>query len=130
MLKFGYTIVYVEDVRATLDFYNRAFGLPTRFVTEDAQFGELETGATSLAFARHDVARDGLPSGYRPLNEDALPAGIEVGLICDDVGIAYERAVNAGAAALTPPARKPWGQIVAYVRAPEGTLVELCTAMG
>jgi catechol 2,3-dioxygenase-like lactoylglutathione lyase family enzyme len=130
MLKFGYTIVYVEDVRATLDFYDRAFGLPTRFVTEDAQFGELETGATSLAFARHDVARESLPAGYRPLSEGPQPAGIEIGLVCDDVGIAFERAVGAGAAALTPPVRKPWGQTVAYVRAPEGTLVELCTAMG
>ncbi|RZL31926.1 MAG: VOC family protein, partial [Rubrivivax sp.] len=27
------------------------------------------------------------------------------------------------------PVTKPWGQTVAYVRCPDGTLVELCTAM-
>jgi len=40
---------------------------------------------------------------------------------------AFARAVAAGATALQPPQAKPWGQTVAYVRAPDGTLVELCT---
>lgn len=129
-MKFGYTIVYVADVRATLDFYQRAFGFATRFATEDGQFGLLETGATALAFARHDIASASLGGEYRPLNADAIPAGIEIGFTTKDVPQAFERAVNAGATALTPPAVKPWGQTVAYLRAPEGTLVELCTPMG
>ena len=129
-MKFGYTIIYVADVRATLDFYQRAFGFATRFVTDDAQFGQLDTGTTALAFARHDVASASLGVEYRPLNADALPAGIEIGFATDDVSAAFERAVNAGATALTAPTLKPWGQTVAYLRAPEGTLVELCTPMG
>jgi len=129
-MQFGYTIVYVADVRAALDFYQRAFGFATRFVTDDAQFGALETGATTLAFARHDVATASLAGEYRPLSADTVPAGIEVGFTTDDVPAAFERAVNAGATALTAPAIKPWGQTVAYLRAPEGTLVELCTPMG
>ena len=40
------------------------------------------------------------------------------------------RAVQAGATLLKAPASKPWGQVVAYVRCPDGTLVELCTAVG
>ena len=40
----------------------------------------------------------------------------------------FERAVKAGAALLKAPASKPWGQ-VAYVRCPDGRLVELCTAI-
>ncbi len=127
-MQFGYTIIYVDDVRATLGFYNRAFGLATRFVTDDAQYGELETGATALAFVCHAVAQSGLPAGYRPLAQDAQPAGIEVGFVCDDVDIAFERAVGSGASVIAKPVHKPWGQVVAYVRAPEGTLVELCTA--
>jgi catechol 2,3-dioxygenase-like lactoylglutathione lyase family enzyme len=129
MLKFGYTIVYVDDVRATLDFYQRAFGIATRFITEGAEFGELETGATALAFCNHDTARGGLPGGYLPLAENPRPAGIEIAFVCDDVGAAFERAVAAGAVAIVAPTRKPWGQTVAYVRTPEGALVELCTAM-
>jgi len=41
-----------------------------------------------------------------------------------------ERAVAAGATLLNPPKTKPWGQTVASVRCPDGTLVELCTPMG
>ncbi|MFN8169135.1 MAG: VOC family protein [Candidatus Nanopelagicales bacterium] len=55
---------------------------------------------------------------------------MEVGLVVDDVAAACERAVGAGAALLSAPTTKPWGQVVAYVRCPDGCLVELCTAVG
>jgi lactoylglutathione lyase len=38
--------------------------------------------------------------------------------------------VDAGAAPLSAPAIKPWGQTVAYVRDPFGTLVELASPLG
>jgi len=41
-----------------------------------------------------------------------------------------QRAVAAGATLLKDASTKLWGQTVAYVRAPDGTLVELCTPMG
>lgn len=31
-MKFGYTIIYVTDVLASLTFFNNAFGIPIRFV--------------------------------------------------------------------------------------------------
>ena len=43
---------------------------------------------------------------------------------------AIQLAVAAGATLLSPPLVKPWGQTVAYVRCPDGTLVELCTPVG
>ena len=33
----------------------------------------------------------------------------------------------AGAAEIKVPEAMPWGQIVSYVRCPDGTLVELCS---
>jgi len=33
-MKFGYTIIYVGDVAASLEFFGRAFGLETRFLHE------------------------------------------------------------------------------------------------
>jgi lactoylglutathione lyase len=42
-----------------------------------------------------------------------------------DVPGAVERAVAAGAELILEPERKPWGQTVAYVRDPNGTLVEI-----
>ena len=127
-MNFGYTIIYVDDVPATLAFYDKAFGLATRFLHEDG-YGELETGATVLAFAAHEIAEQNLPGGYTRIASDGLPFGVEIGLVTSDVPGAYEKAISAGATPLAEPKTKPWGQVVAYVRSIEGTLVELCSPM-
>jgi uncharacterized glyoxalase superfamily protein PhnB len=128
-MNFGYTIIYVDDVSATLEFYNKAFGLATRFLHESNGYGELETGATALAFAAHEVAEHNLADGYIAVTSAGKPFGVEIGLVTTDVAAAFEQAVAAGAEALAEPKTKPWGQIVAYVRSVEGTLVELCSPM-
>jgi lactoylglutathione lyase len=129
-VKFGYTIVYVSDVRAALDFYGRAFGFPTRFVHESGLYGELDTETTTLAFAAHELADGNFPGGYQRVDPAALPFGMELGFVTTDVPAAVQRAVKAGATIAAEAQTKPWGQIVAYVRAPEGTLIELCTPVG
>lgn len=129
-MRFACTILYVQDVAASLAFFESAFGLSRRFLHESGAYGELDTGATALAFAQHDTARANLGRDYVRADRSATPLGMEVGLACDDVPAAYRRAVEAGAHGLSAPATKPWGQVVAYVRCPDGTLVELCTPMG
>ena len=65
-----------------------------------------------------------------PFSEASLttpPPPFEVGLIVPDVPAAFSHAVASGATAWAPPATKPWGQGVAYVRDLNGILVELCT---
>ena len=128
-MKFAYTIVYVRDVAASLKFFNEAFGLATRFLHPSGAYGELETGGTALAFAQHAAARDSLGRDYVPADSSAPPLGMEVGLVTTNVAAACDHALTAGATLLSLPTAKPWGQTVAYVRAPDGTLVELCTAM-
>lgn len=128
-MKLAYTILYVADVAASLDFYERAFGLARRFLHESGTYGELDTGATTLAFAQHEIARGNLGHDYRRA-EDGAPLGMELGLATADVPTAYARALAAGALGLSAPTTKPWGQVVAYVRCPDGSLVELCTPMG
>jgi lactoylglutathione lyase len=130
MLTFGYTIVYVADVAASLEFFERAFGLKRRFLHESGGYGELETGATTLSFAQHDTARGNLGHDYVAADASAQPLGMEVGLLTNDVAAACGRAIAAGATLLAAPVVKPWGQTVAYVRCPDGTLVELCTPVG
>jgi lactoylglutathione lyase len=129
-MQLAYTIVYVADVDASLGFFERAFGLTRRFISPDGGYGELETGATALAFAQHDTARGNLGQDYVAADASAQPLGMEVGLVTPDVAAACERAVAAGATLLLAPTVKPWGQTVAYVRCPDGTLVELCTMIG
>lgn len=130
MMRYGYTIIYVADVAATLAFYQQAEGLSRRFLHESGQYGELNTGATALAFSRHDLAETLFPDGYSAVQPDQPPPGVELGLVTEDVAAAYERAVAAGATPLLSPAQKPWGQVVGYVRDLNGILVELCSPMG
>jgi len=129
-MQFGYAIVYVSDVEASLAFFESAFGLKRRFLHESGGYGELDTGGTALAFARHDVARGNLGRDYVAADASASPLGMEIGLTTADVPAACERAKAAGATLLSAPTTKPWGQVVAYLRTPDGSLVELCTPMG
>ena len=128
-MKYAYTILYVPDVSAALAFYEEAFGLERRFLTDAADYGELDTGATALAFAAEELARsNGVP--FRPARADDTAPAVELAFVVDDVAAAQARAVDAGASAVTEPVQKPWGQTVAYVRDIHGVLIELCTAMG
>lgn len=129
-MKFGYTIVYVPDVAQSLQFFERAFGFQTKFLHESGTYGELITGDTTLSFAAHELAESNFPHGHVAASESAKPLGMELGFVTDDVKGAHERAVAAGASELTPPTTKPWGQVVSYVRCPDGTLVELCSPIG
>ena len=124
-MKLGYVVHYVPDVVETSNFYKQAFGLETRFVAE-GQFAELVTGETALCFADERFVAD-MVGGFQLNRPDVPPAGTEIGLVVDDVEIAYKKALFAGAQAVADPRQKPWGQIVAYVRDLNGCLVELCT---
>ena len=126
-MKFGYTIVYVPDVAASLAFFENAFGLSRRFLHESGSYGELETGPTTLAFAAHELGDMSFPGGHVAAHSSVRPLGFEVAFVTLDVHGAHSTAIAAGARELAPPQQKPWGQVVSYVRCPDGTLVELCT---
>ena len=125
-MKFGYTIVYVPDVLASVEFFEKAFGLKRRFVHESG-YGEMDTGTTALAFATHDLGASNLPAGYVKASKSNEPLGIEIALVTDDVAAAHAKAIAEGAVSIKEPVVKPWGQTVSYVRCPDGTLVEICS---
>ena len=127
----GYVILYVNDVAASLAFYEKAFGLARRFFHDDngKAYGELETGATRLAFASLVLAREHLKQEIVAAVPGKAPLGVEIALTTSDVPALFARAVKAGATPVSEPATKPWGQTVAYVRDNSGFLVEVCTPM-
>jgi catechol 2,3-dioxygenase-like lactoylglutathione lyase family enzyme len=127
LMKLGYTIIYVPNVAESLLFFERAFGLSRRFLHESGDYGELETGETTLAFASHDLGNMNFPSGFVASSESSKPLGIEIALVTPSVVEAHTKALAAGAAELKSPETKPWGQVVSYVRCPDGTLVEICS---
>ena len=126
-MKLGYTIVYVPNVAASLTFFEDAFGLSRRFLHESGDYGELETGETTLAFASHELGSVNFPAGFVAASESSKPLGIEIALVTPSVAEAHAKALAAGATELKAPESKPWGQVVSYVRCPDGTLVEICS---
>ncbi|MFO1192560.1 MAG: VOC family protein [Rhodoferax sp.] len=129
-MKLGYTILYVPDVSASLEFFERAFGLKRRFLHESGTYGELDTGETTLSFAAHALGDGNFPGGHVAAHSSARPLGMEIALVTADVAQAHATAIACGARELAAPATKPWGQVVSYVRAPDGCLIELCTPAG
>lgn len=130
-ISLDYVILYVKDVSASLTFYQEAFGLSRRFFNDDhgKAYGELETGASRLAFASFELVKTHLKSETAVASLGKAPFGGEIGLVTPDVPALYARAVKAGAIVVSEPAAKPWGQTVAYLRDPDGHLVELCTPL-
>jgi lactoylglutathione lyase len=128
-MKFGYTIAYVPDVSASLSFFERAFGFARRFLHESGEYGELDTGETTLAFASVAMGDSHFSGGVLIAKDSAKPLGIEIAFVTDDVVAAHDKALSAGAVELSAPETKPWGQVVSYVRCPDGILVELCSPM-
>ncbi len=130
------TVIYVDDVPAAVDFYQRAFGIGVKFVDLDVQlpnrrsaakyqFAELATDGGPLQLATHALGSLLLPGYTRPM--DGRPAGVEIAFFTDDVQAAFDRAVEAGATVVAQPKVMPWGQTVSYVRSLEGTFVGICS---
>jgi len=126
-MKFKWTIIYVPDVPQTVAFYEKAFGIKRSFVHESNQYAEMDTGATTLAFASDQLAQSNFDLVYTRNNKASAPAGVEIAFVTDDVAVAFKRAVAAGAEPIVDPKLKPWGQTVSFVRDQNGVLVEIAS---
>ena len=124
----GYVLLYVPDVGRAVAFWQRAFGLEVGFAHDSGTYTEMATGLTALGFVDEKLAETNT-GPYRKNRPDGDPAGIEVALTTPEVEAAYAHALAAGATAVKAPVTKPWGQVVSYVRDPDGILVELCSPM-
>ena len=129
MTKFAYTILYVKDVLVAIEFYENAFGFERKFLTSDNDYGELVVGETTLSFASIRLANSNLKDGFITSSLSNKPFGIEIGFTTENVEETINSAVKAGGTIVENQTTKPWGQVVAYVRDPDGFLIEICTPM-
>jgi lactoylglutathione lyase len=127
--QFKYTIIYVKDVFATVEFYTKAFGLETGFVTPEADYGEVITGSTTLSFANLELGNSNIKSGFVKSTMDTKPFGIELAFVTENIEETWSQAISAGATVLESIETKVWGQQVGYLRDPNGFLLEICTPM-
>lgn len=121
---FKYTILYVEDVSASLDFYQRAFGFELGFLHEAGDYGELATGNTKLAFASLALMKQ---LDKNPQKAQVASLCFELAFETNQVSADLKRAVSAGATLVQDAQEQPWGQTVSYVADPDGYLIEICS---
>lgn len=126
-MEFRWTILYVSDVRASVSFYEAAFGLKRRMMSDEGGYAEMDTGSTRLAFASVEFAKSHLPGGVTPHSPSGTPQALELAFVTADVEAGFKQALAAGATPVAEPEQMPWGQVVSWVRDPEGILIEVAT---
>ena len=116
-----------KELRNVFRFYEKAFGFSRKFLTSDISYGELLVDETTLSFASLTLANSSLKNGFVECNVNMKPFGFEIGFTTDNVDETVHEALLAGATLVEPSKAKPWGQVVAYIRDPDGFLIEICT---
>jgi uncharacterized glyoxalase superfamily protein PhnB len=123
-MQFYGTVLYVENVEAAIEFYCRTFHFTVRYHDRELGFVELETGASTLALASHSVGEMLMPGTYRR-SSDGRTCGVEIAFLTTDVPSLYQKVIAGGATSLAAPKKMPWGLEVAYLQAPDGTMIAL-----
>jgi len=124
MLRFrapDYVVLVVEDLDRGLRFYCDLLGFPLGH--RSGSFAQLSTGVTRVALYERTAMSETLGRALHPPSPEA--PGFELGFKVDDCDAAYAELVEGGATSAVPPIDRPWGQRTAYVRDPDGHLVEL-----
>jgi predicted enzyme related to lactoylglutathione lyase len=115
-----FPILLAADLPRAVAFYEAALGM-----TVDYRFAD-EAGADAYVSLRAGEACLGI--GREPAASTAVGERVALWFYVDDVDAAFARMLDAGAARVAAPADMPWGERVAQVRDPEGTLVNLGAA--
>ena len=116
-----YVILIVRDLDRALDFYTGVLGLGLGHRSGD--YAQLQTGATRLALYTRSAMEKILATALDPPAANA--PGFEIGFKVADVDAAFAELLGRGAPPVAPPTDRFWGQRTAYVRDPDGHLVEL-----
>jgi lactoylglutathione lyase len=98
------TVVYVQDVTASLAFYEGVFGLERDHLDDDGSCGELKAG---IGFAANWHAQRHLDIPFRRNDPSGDPAGFGLEFAVDEVDATFERALRAGGRAVWQPQDKP-----------------------
>ncbi|WP_320175122.1 VOC family protein [Maridesulfovibrio sp.] len=125
-MKLKYTILYVEEVTSSIEFYEQAFGLQRIMIHESGDYGELNTGATTLSFSSRRLMTE---LGKSPGIPDPSSPVFEIAFETEDVAAALEKARSAGATVVQEVRDEAWGQTTAYVVDNNGYLIEICSPL-
>jgi lactoylglutathione lyase len=119
-----YVVLVVADLHRSLEFYVGRLGLSLGH--RSGPYAQLDTGRTRLALYQRAAMAAVLGRPLAAPDPDA--PGFEIGFKVPALDAVYAGLVEAGVEAAVPPADRPWGQRTAYVRDPDGHLIELVDA--
>ena len=123
-MKLKYIILYVESVSATLKFYENAFGFKRKFMHEAGDYGELDTGGTTLSFSSLKLMSE---LGKNPQKPNSTAPVFEIAFETKDVSQSLHQAIDCGATLVQEVKQEPWGQTTSYVSDMNGFLIEICS---
>ncbi|CAM6108231.1 unnamed protein product [Calypogeia fissa] len=123
--KFAYTVVYVNDVGQSVEFYKKAFGISVRRLDHSQRWGELDSGETTIAFTPLEQRETAITGGVQTADLGEPRHNVELALNFDNVDEAFKHAVAMGAVPVAQPEDKPWSQRVGYVRDINGVMLRL-----
>ncbi|MEN3931450.1 VOC family protein [Microvirga sp. W0021] len=121
---FKYTILYVDDVEVSANFFTQALGIKTAFIHESGDYAELDTGTTKLSLSSRALLKSGGIDAHQP---SVSQPTFEIAFETDDVAGALKMALAAGATLLKDLKNEEWGQTTAYISDRNGYLIELCS---
>ncbi len=121
-----YVILIVEDLDRALQFYVGVLGL--RLGHRSGDYAQLDTGVTRLGLYTRSAMAKTLGNSLEAPASNA--PGFEIGFKVADVNATFGELVARGAAPVAPPTDRFWGQRTAYVRDPDGHLIELAQDLG
>lgn len=116
-----YVILIVEDLDRALTFYTGVLGLTLGHRSGD--YAQLDTGVTRLGLYTRRAMANILHMALDAPTSNA--PGFEIGFKVADVDVTFNDIVGRGASAVVPPTDRFWGQRTAYIRDPDGHLIEL-----
>lgn len=122
-MQLTYTILYVNGVSKSVEFYKSAFGLKHKFTHEGGDYAEMDTGSVTLAFCGHSLASQIVKRDYTKASQ-RHQIGSQISFYADNVATAYASALKAGAQGVAEPEVKPWGWENAMVLDIDGHFVE------
>ena len=116
-----YVVLIVADLDRSLSFYADTLGLRLRH--RDEKYAQMEAGTTRLSLYTRDAMEETLGAVLDTPSPSA--PSFELGFKVSDCDTAFVELVDAGAPSVARPTTRPWGQRTAYVRDPDGNLIEL-----